>query len=469
MAGTRTPNFAFTALGEGENPTGDDWKFYNHDRYLLDALLNRALRHLHDGSAGELLEPSTAPSLELDTTSGGVLPAGRRIFYRYSLVDQYGTESAASPVSYLDLPEPIDTPGAPVNITTQTTGGTHLPGTYYYKLSAYVGANTVETRTGDPQIVIIQPGTSTNQIGFNLPTLPTGADGFNVYRKKPGGDYGYLTSIPAAEVFDQFVDDNTITDDCLRRLPVTNTTGGSNAVLVTLPGATPTVPEGYTWKIYRTYDDASWSSTFIVHVVEETTEGSGIITPEYLDLGVGTQAGTPLEESPQFPVSELIDLTTSVTGELPLGRVAHIDTPEFHVEGPVTVAAGVKQWVCEHPVAFVLWARGHLDYGSTPAVDPVTYDVVTHGSAGDTVLTPIDATVTEIPAGENIGERAAFDPTAVGATLFRGESITVDVTQAGGGATPTDSGLSVTVFILGVAYATTPTQPVSASTWVDIG
>lgn len=451
---TRYTSFlGLSALGAGDDPTEDGHKFFGQDRDDIDSAIRRALLHRHTGVADNVDTPVTAPTLELDTGLGGVLRAGQRIYYRYSLIDEYGTESVASPVAFIDTPAALTTPAAPSGISYLTSGGTLLPGSYYYRLSAYDGANTIETRSSDPAHVIVPAGSSTNQVTFTLPSLPAGADGFNVYRRKPGGDFAYLTSIDmqVATPPTDFTDDGSIVDDCVRRLPSGNLTAGSNAVVVTLPGATPTVPEGHSWRLYRSYDSLTWVNTLLATIVEETSEGSGIITPEYTDLGIGASVGQPRTTTPNFQAPEKINFDdgSEIQGVLPPAHLLGDQVIEFRFPGPVEVQEGTEVWTCPWERAYIREVVVSLGRDSTPASTSVIADVDKYDSQ---IATPSWTTIFTNQANRPaiaVGENDNIDSPATPDVrqLYRGDKLSPNIEQAGGGATPTDTDLVVQIVL----------------------
>lgn len=458
MAAQRTPNFGLNAVGPADDFTEDSYKFSFKDRFTIDANLARALLHDHTGVAQTFSEPSSAPSLQLNGSLGGQIPGARRVYYKYTYVDEYGTESVGSPTSFIDTPTPVATPGAPAGMTRSTTGGTLLPGSYTYRLSAYTTSNTIETAAGDAAFISIPAGSNTNTISFNLPTLPAGALGFNIYRRKPGSDFGYLTSLNmnVATPPSSFTDDGSIIDDCVRRLPTTNRTGGGQAVVVSLPGATPVVPVGYTWRLYRTYNNLSWTNSLLAHVVEETSEGSGIITVTYTDLGIGTGAGEPPTSTPLFATPGKIDLGTEVQGILPTANLVYSHVVEFAFPGPLATMSGSFTWRCPFPEAYIRWVQCNLGVGSAPAATDVIVDVNKYSG---NIATPGTATIyttqanrPKVLVGNQFGTATVPDVQ----TLVLGDALIVDIDQVGGGATPTDQDLLVQIMLW--AYDPTTTS-----------
>lgn len=297
MAGT-TPNFNLTKLNANEDFSGDGYKYTDADRVLIDRLLNAALNHDHSGAppgvSGETV--STAPILTLDPNAGS-LPAGVRMYYKIALIGPDGLPTMASPETIIDAPNPVFTPDAPI-ATRSATGGTLHPGTYYYRLSAWRAASTLETAAGNSVSVPLPVVDGTTQrVILDLPSMPAGAGGYNIYRRIPGGAaFVHIATIDAVDVGTPWIDDGAHVVNCERFSPTSNTTSSSNSVEIDYPGGV--VPVGYTWRIYRTVVSGDWAHSQLADVVEETSEGSGIVTPSFLDLGLGTTAGSPPVTNP---------------------------------------------------------------------------------------------------------------------------------------------------------------------------
>lgn len=300
-----TRNFGFKTGGAGFEFAEDGYKFIGADRETIDLLFRLLFEHDHAGNPYELLEtPADPPGLDLDPESDpgdppiyGTLPAATSLYYVYTLVSPEGVESAGSPEATIDTPDPVATPGAPT-LARGNTGGTLRPGGYFYKLSAYRDATTLETVAGLAASTTLPNTGSTQRLVLTLPALPPDADGFNIYRRIPGStEYHHLASIDAAAVAAGFTD---IGDeaDCERLAPTRNTTGEANAVGILIPAE---LPEGYTWRIYRSLDPGEWNGTFLANVVEETTEGSGITTDYFIDTGEQTADGSPPLTTPELP------------------------------------------------------------------------------------------------------------------------------------------------------------------------
>lgn len=312
-----TSHFGFQKLNQGDPRSTNSWKFYDADSDLLDRLLWGMF-----GRTYTTLDPSAAPDLSL-STSGGFIPAGAAALYRYTLVNSIGLETAPSPISSVDTSPAVASPEPP-SISYADTGGALPPGEYFYGLSAYKDVSTSETKVLQSAHVTVQPSTSTNAITLNLPTLPVGATGFNIFRRKPGGaQFVFLASTTSSS----YIDDGSVPEDPNRITPASNTTGANNQVTVALPGSI-TLPDGMTWKIYRTYISGVWTNSLVHHVVEETTEGSGIIRTDWIDVGAPTEASEPPPINQQVsPLGGVYEELVLTTGSITVNSTSWADVP----------------------------------------------------------------------------------------------------------------------------------------------
>lgn len=436
-----TAHYAFEKLRSGESFSLNSYQFTDADRDRMDTLIALgAETHRHTGATAAAANVSSAPTLVLDT--GGTLPAGVTIRYKVSLIDPNGLESAASPEGSISTPAPVASPGAPSAAAGPSFGGL-TPGAYYYAVSGYTGTATQETLVGAPGYVTLVPGQEAALVTF--PSLPAGADGFNLYRQSPGeSSLFFLQSFPGSPV--SWEDTGAVSELCDRRTPNANTTGSSNKVTVTLPVALPAT--GWTWRIYRTLVASNYSNSLYHHVVETTTEFGTIVVTDWDDVGGPTSAGQPSNLSRIVGSPSKIDLATESTGALPLARVNVFPVVvTFAYVGEQMVAQGSSVWVNEYPIARVLWARACLGRGWSPDVDDLIVDV-NMGFFGnpsyDSIYSDIPSLQPRILVGEQIGERF---PPDVSWVMGPGDSITVDVDQTGGGA-GTDKDLTVNIGIL---------------------
>lgn len=454
----KTTNVGLQKLGPGDSFSTDDYQFTDRDRDVIDRLLARgASTHVHTGANASDNSPDTAPDLSLATT-GGTIPAGTTVYYKFTYVDENGSETTASPEASVTTANAISEPGG-ATLSQSDTGGTLLPGTYTYALSAWVGSNTVETKAPETRFITLPAGSSTYQITLTLPSLPSGADGFNIYRRKPGQSKLFFLAevdMTVATPPSDYTDDGSVSEDCDRSVPTKNVTNASNKITVTLPGATPTVPDGFTWKLYRTYVQGDYSNSLLHHVVEETSEGSGVITTQFEDTGTGTSVGQPPSQSESLAQPSKINLNnaTEVQNKLPLGHVSGFPQAiTFTFPGQVETATGTVQWINPFPSATIVNVRLSLGLNKTAGAD-LTCDVNkhTHGATptSNTIFTT-QANRPKIASGNTTGSSATPDVTS----LDEGDTLTVDIDTDGQGATPTAEDLTVQIYL--VATFTTST------------
>lgn len=450
MAG-KTNNYRLQTLSGGESFSINGYQFTKGDREKIDRLLYiGAESHTHTGEGVAVSNPSIPATLALSST-GGNIPAGTTVSYKYTYVDSTGAESSPSPEVSITTAAAVGAPTAP-SLARYNSGGSLIAGNYYYVLTAYKDVETSETRPGDNAFVTLSSTVSTWRVELTLPSLPVGATGFNVYRRAPGeSKYSYMESVDmnVATPPTTYVDDGSLSTNCNRQPPVRNNTNASNSVGVSLPGATPTVPEGFTWKLYRTYTTGDYNNSLLSWVVEETFENSGVITPEYTDTGTATSAGAPPAFSEFIASPGKIDFTdmANVDGYIPVGRVVTPKEITFTFPGTLdSVVEGTFCWTCEYEYAEIVGCRATLGRGSYPASDNVIVDVNIYDGATPS-WTSIYTTQSNRPTvlvGNQQGSRSVPDITA----LTVGDMLSVDIDQVGGGATPTDYDLVVTVYML---------------------
>lgn len=442
-----TDRWGLSILGAGDSLQADGYKFCDADRELLDRLLTYATElHRHTGIAGEDLTPAAPLNLTLSTT-GGTIASGSRFYYRFTIVDELGTESAPSPIGYIDTPPTVSAPGAPA-LTYLSGSGTLQPGGYSYVLSAYKGATTQETKATSSGFLNVPGVTANNEISLTLPPIPLGADGLNIYRKSPSGlHYLWITSVASPDPLDVWVDDGSIAGDCDRSLPPVNRTGATNAIAVAFPGATPFLVDGWSWIVYRATDPTNWSRSKLKVV---TPIGATPTTPlSFWDTGLATEVGGPPAKAQVINAPPKINLTDAaeVQGSLPPGQLVAPQILTFVAPGHVVAHDGAFIWVCDYDLADVISVRLYLGAESTPAAQPVEVDVKalrpSQGSSSWISLFNPEASLPSIPVGDN----SSAPVVPVRQHLEQGDALGVDIIQAGEGATPTDTDLSVNILL----------------------
>lgn len=438
-----TDRWGLSILGPGDTLQSDGFKFTDADRRLIDRLLTYAAeQHRHTGLTADDLTPSLGLALTLDTT--GTLPAGTRYYYRYTVLDEYGNQSAPSPVAHIDTPPTIPDPGAPTLIVMAGSGDLE-PGGYSYVVSAWKGSSTEETRATASAFVKIPGGTASNSIGLILPSLPLGADGLNVYRKPPSG-LNYLHLLTTTDV--EIVDDGTVAPDANRTLPSSNRTGAVNSIVVSLPGDPPALANGVSWRVYRTTDPANWNRSELLDIgpIGEPP----VLPTEFTDTGLAVQIGGPPATPQTINAPSKIVLTDGeeVEGSLPPGLLVAPNVLTFvAAPGPVYPAAGTYTWICDYDLIVIVHCRAYLGVGSVPAAQDVIVDVNAYRPSIDQDYWesiydgPSRPTV---PVGESVGEPSEPPDLTI---LQQGDALQIDIDQAGGGATPTDLDLSLNVLM----------------------
>ena len=437
-----------TIDGPGQSFSDDGYKYPGADRRLMDTLLYLGVEgHHHTGETGSMEEPTEGPLLTLDE-GGGSIPAGVRAYYKYTLVHENGAESEGSVEAFIDTPNPIVEPGAPILV--RSTGGTLIAGNHYYALSEYVGSSINETKATASAYITL-PVPNTNTVTVELPIIG-GGDGWNLYRRSPGQTkYFHLATIPNTEV--DFVDDGSIAEDCDRTLPTANTTNGSNAIIVSIPGATPVVPEGYTWKVYRTYNIASWSNSFLTHVTENV---DGDVATEYTDIGGSPQQGSPpaISQSTNSPSKVLLTDLAEVQGTLPMGSMAFPFAVSFGYPGPLEVVEGAAVWRSPFPQAEIISVSATLGRDSFPLSDSVIVDVLLQDE--NDVIESLFLLPEDRPTVPIFAQRGdAVPPTSIN-VINRDDLLMMDIIQTDVGAsTPNDSDLTVTISLIVSGYPAT--------------
>lgn len=445
-----TDHYGLLKLGAGESLSTDSYKFTDADRDIIDRVLYQgATLHRHTGTTATSNAPTQALTSTLDQLGGSLAP-GTQYWWVYTYSDENGNETSASPVVTETTDSQVAIPSVPTS-STSTTGGTLTEGQYYYAVTAYQGSTAYETLTGGLRTVSIPTGTITNTVTLTMGTLPTGADGYNIYRRTTGGSGIFYIGSTASTTFT----DTGYAPNCDRTLPFANTTNTVNEVTLCLPGATPTVPAGYTWNLYRTYREDNWTNSLVAR---------GITTGCYVDEGGATSAGQPPSGTTVTEQPSQVILTDAgeVQGNLPPGMVAHPFVAELHIHGTVATGTRLDEWVCCYPEAVIKGVR--IAATGTPASTDIVADINLNREGA----TPVWASIFTqqhlrpiLGPGFYVGEVTV--PNVV--TLYAGDQLSLDVDQAGGSATPTDANLKV--FVYGWAYFDTTTSHSTGATPVN--
>lgn len=343
-------NYGLVVLKPGDKLSSLGYGFLDGNIKKIDRILGSSAAHDHTSTASALVDPVTKPTLTLDTTSGN-LPAGTTIRYRYTYVDQYGSETAGSPEETVSTAAVIQKPAAP-SATVFATGGVLLGGAYSYVLTAYTASgNSEETNRGGSYNTSVSFTTSTNLITLTLPSKPAGATGFNIYRRSPSEAYhSYIASTTGSS----YNDDGAIAPNVNRQPPTNNLTNSTNNVDVQLPGA---VPANATWKIYRTYVSGNWNASDLKHVIEETFPLSGVIVANFVDNG----NGVGLETIPE--VTEIAAVPGKISNnEVDFSYSNHTPTFGGFTSTNATIVARYSQ------IGGMVHYYGHVVFGAATEV-----------------------------------------------------------------------------------------------------
>lgn len=290
-----TPTFGFTRVGQGETLAKNGYAALDGDRTMLDALLRSLHQHTHTGSTERLPDPQYAPVLS--ATQGdqtAFLPGGQTYFYKYSYVDIWGLETAASPEQMIQTPSGTLRPQAPI-LEHFPTGGNLNAGRYAYVLtySDYQGG---ETTASDPVAITIETDACSGEcrIKLDFDEAPIVAPCVNIYRARQGQTRFYL--LDKVEGATIYYDDGSRFEDQTKTPPVINTTGGNNRIDIELPEG---VPDGVgAWRIYRSQTPGAYTTASLVHhVVEGTEEFSNDLRDTWSDRGSGLGRGMPRTRS----------------------------------------------------------------------------------------------------------------------------------------------------------------------------
>lgn len=427
----RTPRFSFTTFDSDQDTLAQqNYKAFGADRVLLDRLLTYAVeKHRHDGSTLPSGQPE-APKVTLSAFGGG-LPPSRAVYYCTSLVDLKGQEARASRVTAAYTPPQVPPPGAPT-LTADSSHGSLLPGDYLYLLSAYTETSDRETEAGPAAAISLAVG---GTVGLQLPSVPSGATGWNIYRKGPTD---YEPTHIGTETTDVTVyeDDGLTVRAALRPTPTRNTSSTSSKAEIDLPAL---LPAGYTCKIYRTYDPSDWSDSLLTWTA---------LLP-FADVGHATRPGSPPAVSMGVGGAPKIELGANTTGAPPPRLATPPTSATFTFDGPVAAGIGAWQWVNEYDFAVVQSVRAALGRHGTPAEQPVIVALERRSAGTGPWLrfqtdSLADITI-EIPVGERTGFTGVPYISLPDPTMYPGDALRVVILQSGGGDEPTDTDLAVVV------------------------
>lgn len=397
-----TTSLGLAKMLPSEKP-GYEFTYTNMD--LLNRLLQFLMSHRHDGVDGDATTPPSPPTVIEDPTEG-LLRSGVTYYYRVSTLNDDLVETQASLSSWVTISGAIDQPDVPVaNIVT--TGGDLPAGVYQYAVTCWVDTWTKDTTALPITVDLTTAGGDHQQVELTMPSLPAGADGYNVYRRFPGSTlFTWQASLTGTQT-DPWVD-STLTDPgTYRTLPTADLTGYRKSVQIERPaGATQ-------WRIYRSTDDTDWQGTFLSDSSAST----------FLDEGAGTGFGAP---PPAFSPYRNPD---------PLIPSEILAFPQIvaHRAAGAAATGTLFEWTNPFDPAVVAGVSVSLDAGTTPNTQDLTFDVDRwNGATWDTL------------ASFALGMADGFDSwdasTFTDVDLVANDQLRVNVTQVGDGS---DTGLHV--------------------------
>ena len=409
-----TTPLGFTKLLPGEPLSANGYGFTTTNIDVIDRLIRLIMDHRHDGSYEQLSAPG-APDVD-ETTTEGFLRPGQTYYYRVAALDgDLGMETPAGPSSWVTISAALEAPTlSSDDVTVTTEGGSLAPGLYQYAVTVYSNYYTYDTNCPSPLTVNLSPMLGDEQIvTITLPSLPSGASGWNIYRRVPGAGPFRLVDSLVGET-SEYVDDGSAVEGS-RELPTRNLSGWNRS-------ATITRPDDITgdWVIFRSTDDDDWNASRLA-VVPSTDDS-------YLDHGDGTSFEAPYEGDSPFVNPQPISYNE-------LSHVPHVVT--FHADGASGTGALGGEWVCPFGSASVAGLTAHLDAGTTPNSDDLIA-VLEVWDADDESWSATDVVVA-IP--EDASLYSTSSPTPLGVDLEMGTRVRVNLTQVG------DSGTGATVHL----------------------
>lgn len=284
----RTPFAGLTALDPTESLATDDSSFQSVNPWVIDRLLRiGVVTHRHDEHAA-LAAPTAAPTVGVEE-SGGTIPADVTVTVAYTLIDQYGGETLASPLATGATQQGLADPDSSPTVEANNSAGTLLAGDYAYAVTVAdnVGGETV---LGPEAQITIDVGFATNQIVVGgLAAIVTAAGGirWRLWRQVNGGMWNLLAEGTA----NTFTDDGQDPVNCNVQPPFETDTGtnGSSALTVTVPA----LPAGAAaFRIYAVEGD-TFSPRSLMGEYPAADAGEAQTLTSLDALGAGAPPATP--------------------------------------------------------------------------------------------------------------------------------------------------------------------------------
>lgn len=312
---SETPNYGLTRVATGEPLTANGNAFSDRDRTTIDILLEALRSHTHTG-ASRLADPSGLPALTLDT--GGSLSPGTVYYYRVSLIDKWGLETAASGEASVTTSSGMVADTAPIPVLS--AGGTLPPSTYSY---VYTWVSTAGGETTSSQAAQVVVDDDDRTVTLTLPTKPADAVQATVFRSRTGlSTYYYIGDTTTTT----FIDDG-LPDGCCGETPPPVNTAAVSEVIQIQPSAADQATSAVFWRAYRATTSGVYLPNSLVGqapIGESITDSGGALLP-------GTPRGT----------SSTIGDGPSLPDASPGTRVMSVCLPEI---SETTATAGTDAW-----------------------------------------------------------------------------------------------------------------------------
>lgn len=416
--GKRTRRFGLSIFNDRSDRFDElDWKYGVADRKFIDHLLGST--HHHNGVTVDSSEPP-APTVLLHAEAGGTLAPGSTVYYKYSLVDEEGQEQLASKMAVIHVPRQLAAPTKAPTLTMVTSASTDVrSGATQYVVTAWTLEDTQETTPSPSATALAAPGKG---VTITFPALPSGAGGWNVYRKDPADtEFRFLASV-TAEATDAGDDFTVFSTPPRRTAPTTNTTNTKFLARVTLP-ADVALAGNSSWRVFRTTNPSDWGHSLVADLTNAQLNST------VTDYGHAPSEGSPSELSAAVNSPDKIDLESELQGFLPPAHTLIPHQLTLGLDGPTVPGVGDEHWVCEWDHAKIYRVQAWLRRGSTAAATiSVGIEIYRSGSWLDG-FSPYDRA--EIALGANIG--AVKDPIQDGIYLQKGDAVRVRIFEGDGG------------------------------------
>lgn len=382
-----TPNYGLSRIATGEQITRQGNAYTDRDRLTIDLLLEALRNHSHSGD-GRLPDPSGLPALTL-LNGAGSLAADTTYYYRVSLIDKWGLETAASTETSVTTTSGLTVDDPPS--LTLSAGGSLAPSTYGYVFTWVSTAGGESLPSPVSQVVITTAG-SDRTVTVTIPTLPSDAAQANIYRTRIGLSNYYLVGSTTSTSFV----DSGLPDDCCGATPPSVNTAAVNNTIDIAPADADQATGALFWRAYRTTVSGVYLTNSLVAQVpigETISDAGGDLLP-----GMPKSVSSTIGDSPALddPVQGTRVLSVCLPEILESGDPAGTDSWQMYLAETlrptrVALACGTAPTGRDTtPVDFVLESTGGGD-GATLTMDDNSGLYVAQWPADDEVFFGMDA------------------------------------------------------------------------------